>query len=350
MSVATADGGRSDMPIARAIEMFLDAHQQEYTEETIRDYSGRLSVFREWCESESIEKVGELDGWTLEQFRLYRQGQDLAPTTMKGQMATLKRWLDWLVDIEAVDEGLPPKVTIPTPSREEETSDISLPADRAQRIIDHWRGQRAQFGSAEHALFELTWWTGARLGAMHALDLDDVDCERGIVEFRHRVDTDTPLKKKSRGERAVGVPEEVADALRVWRDEHRPNVRDRAGRDPFWTTNQGRATLTTLRNWLYSATIPCRHSGCPHDKDPRTCEWTSRNEAYQCPSSRSPHQIRTGSITWQLNRGMSWATVGERVNSDPDTLRRYYDKASERDKLERRRDELDKLDFEEGEL
>jgi hypothetical protein len=46
---------------------------------------------------------------------------------------------------------------------------------------------------------------------------------------------------------------------------------------------------------------------------------------------------------------LSWEAVGERVNSDPNTLRRYYDKASDREKLEqRRREHLDKLDFEDA--
>jgi hypothetical protein len=62
-----------------------------------------------------------------------------------------------------------------------------------------------------------------------------------------------------------------------------------------------------------------------------------RNQASKCPSSRSPHQIRTGSITWQLDNGVPPEVVSTRANVGVQTLKKHYDKATPRKRMERRR-------------
>jgi len=346
MSSAPPVDDPSSLSIRELYELFLDAKQLEYTDETLRDYETRLRQFVEWAEGDErdIETAGELTGWHLEQFRLYRQGQGLAPMTMKGQMQTLRVWLKYAAEIGAVEEMMPHRVQVPTPDQDEQTSDVMLEADAAQALIEHYRDARVIYASEEHVSLELAWYTGARLGGLHALDLEDYQPDEQYIQFKHR--PPTVLKKKARGERALRLPEEVCDVLDVYIVEVRVDIRDDQGRDPLLCSTQGRPTHSTIRNWIYHATIPCRHSPCPHDKHARTCGWAERNEAHHCPSSRSPHQVRTGSITWQLNRGLSYEEVAERVNSDPDTLRRYYDKADDVEKMTRRRDLVDRLDFE----
>ena len=59
--------------------------------------------------------------------------------------------------------------------------------------------------------------------------------------------------------------------------------------------------------------------------------------ASKCLSSRSPHRIRTGSITWQLNIGIPPEVVAERVNAGLDVIEQHYDKESPLERMERRR-------------
>lgn len=100
---------------------------------------------------------------------------------------------------------------------------------------------------------------------------------------------------------------------------------------------------------MYLATVPCLHGPCPHGEDPETCEYLEYTKASQCPSSRSPHQVRTGSITWQLNREIPIERVAERVNTSVRTLKRHYDQPSTREAFEeRRREYVDRLSFDEG--
>lgn len=334
------------LSVEEVYDLFLDAKQLEYTDETLRDYESRLNQFVEWIEdNDEIETISDVTGWHLEQFRIFRQGQDLAPTTIKGQMQCLKIFLEYAADIEAVDEMLPYKVTVPKLKEHETTDDTKLETEAAEALIEHYRDGRVIYASEEHVALEIAWFVGARLGGIRALDIDDFHPDDEYLSFENRPSW-TRLKKGSKGERAVRIPSETCAVLDTYISEVRNPIRDDKGREPLLTSTQGRPTVGTIQNWIYHATIPCRHSECPHDKTPRSCEWTGRNEASGCPSSRSPHQVRTGSITWQLNRGLTYEEVAERVNSDPDTLRRYYDKATDVERMElRRRNLVDDLEF-----
>lgn len=337
------------LSIEELFELFVKAKKLDYTDETLRAYKQRLLRFIQWCQDhDDIETAGDLTGWHIEQFKLHRQGQDLAPTTVKGQMTTLKSFIDYAAGIEAVDEMLPYKVNIPKLDQSDETDDTILEPDRAQALLEHYRGSQVQYATHEHVALEIVWYTGARLGAVRGLDCEDYKPEKQVLWFRHRPDGDenTVLKKKQHGERPVGLPDEVCDVLDAYVRHTRYNKRDEDGRRPLLCGRQGRPAASTVQGWIYQATLPCTYRPCPHGNERDTCEWTRRDTASQCPSSRSPHQVRSGSITWQLNRGLSFEAVGDRVNSDPQTLKRYYDKASEEEKLEtRRRHLIDKLGF-----
>lgn len=57
--------------------------------------------------------------------------------------------------------------------------------------------------------------------------------------------------------------------------------------------------------------------------------------------------MRTGSITWHCDRGVPREVTAERVNASQDVIDEYYDKAEERDRMEkRRRPHLNKLTIE----
>lgn len=53
-----------------------------------------------------------------------------------------------------------------------------------------------------------------------------------------------------------------------------------------------------------------------------------------CPSSRSPHAIRTGSVTWNLYSGLDFEQVATRVIATTSTIRGYYDAADQSEEYE----------------
>jgi hypothetical protein len=252
-------------------------------------------------------------------------------------MQTLKKFMEFLERREAVADGLAEKVPIPDVDEEDRTSDIELPTDRAMALLRYFRGTPAVYGTRSHVYLELVWMIGARKGGLRALDLRDVHPEEQFVEFEHRPETDTPLKNKSDANRPVGIPPETSAVIRRYIDHHRLDVHDEYGRAPLLATRVGRPVPGTIQSWSYLATEPCLHSPCPHDREREECEYTDRDHASKCPSSRSPHQIRTGSIGWQLDVGLPPWVVSERANSAIETIEGYYDKRTPREKMERRR-------------
>jgi integrase len=96
--------------------------------------------------------------------------------------------------------------------------------------------------------------------------------------------------------------------------------------------------------YVYRWTRPCAHGEeCPHDRDPDDCEATVRDAASKCPSSVSPHAIRRGSITHSLNSDMPDRVVSDRANVSPKVIEQHYDRRTEQERMEQRRDYLDNL-------
>jgi len=324
---------------------YVDRRRPETTEQSAQSYHYRLKQFVEFCEDRNVEQVSDFTGWTFETYETKRSGDDLAPITLRGEMQDLKLFVEYLERIEAVDDGLSEKVHVPTVDANEESSDTKLTSSAASDLLAFYR--RHQHGSRHHALLEVLWDTGCRLGAVRSLDVRDYHPDEQFIEFRHRPGTGTPLKNKLDGERPVALSDPAVKALDSYlAGDGRWDTNDEHGRKPLFTSRQGRPGNNSVRVWAYQFTLPCVHSECPHDRDPETCKYTKRNHASKCPSSRSPHQIRTGSITWQLDCGIPPEVVAVRANAGVKTIKKHYDKATPRKRMERRRRRhLEKLEL-----
>lgn len=329
-----------DLSPEQAVERFLNRRETDSTDRTLRSYEARLTPFAEWCEDREIDRVADLTPFDIDEFQLNRQRQGYAPATVKGHIATLQVFLKYLASAGIVDDALPRAVSVPRVEEEDLSDDTRLASDDAAALLAALRDDPAHFGQPTHALLELLWHVGCRMGGVRALDLEDVDLEDATIAFHHRPSTGTPLKNKRDGERVVAIGEPVVDSLRTYRARERFDKRDDHGRAPFFCARQGRPSFTTIRAWSYLATQPCLHTSCPHGRARSTCDYVHRNHASKCPSSRSPHPVRTGSITWQLNQGLPVEVVATRVNASPATIRRFYDKATDREEFEERRREV----------
>lgn len=280
-----------DLSPREARDRFLSRRKQENTPSTVRSYENRLTRFVQWAEEEQIESMSDLSGWDLDEYRAHREAQDVSPCTLKGQMMAVKQLLDYCASIDVVDDELAEKVNIPTLTRDEETNDDLLESDDALSLVQFFRSSSTYFGLPMHAFLEVAWHVGARMGGLRALDLRDFDPDRQTLEFRHR--PPTRLKNKKEGERVVGISDPVVEALESYIARERFEKRDENGREPLFCGRQGRPSKTTFRAWSYMATQPCVYKKCPHGERREACKYTRRNFASGCPSSRSPHMIRT---------------------------------------------------------
>lgn len=348
---ATADGGGRvpELSPREARDRWLDKLRVSKTESTVSSYHYRTKHFVEWCEAEGIELISEVTGWDIESFETKRRADGLAAITLNKEMGTLQNFLEYCARVELVDENLPEKVNPPEVSRDAHVDETKLHPKDARLLLDVYESNPEMRHTRAHALLTFAWYTGARLGGIRAVDLRDYDSEDELVEFYHRPDEETPLKNGYDGERHVGLPTHVCEILDGYIAEYRHKKHDDYGRQPLFTSQVGRASHNAVRAWMYLATVPCLHSACPHGNERPTCDYVDYNTASKCPSSRSPHQVRTGSITWQRHRGVPPEVVAERVNSSVRVIEEHYDVPSKREEMEeRRRPHIDRLSFDEG--
>lgn len=333
-----------DLSPEDAVRRFIAKRRDNNTDKTVRSYETRLRQFVRWAhDRDDLGVMRDLDGWLIDEYERFIEERGDAPATVKGKIVALNELVKYCVRLEVVDENLPERIDIPKLDSSEQTSDEKLSTDNARRLLDYYRSSTSDYGTRHHVVLELLWHVGGRISCFRSLDLGDYDSEERVLRFRSR--EPTRLKDHKKHERNVAIPEPVAEVLDFFIERERPDKRDENGRRPLLTTTQGRPAESTIQTWAYQATQPCLYTACPHNKTREKCDYTEKSHASKCPSSRSPHQIRTGSITWQLNRGLSYVKVAERVAASPETIRRYYDKADLDDELARRRPDTDDLDI-----
>jgi len=348
--VGTTDGGDRvpDLSPRQARDRWLDKLRVSKAESSVSAYHYQTKLFVEFCERQGITEIADLSGWDIESYETERRNTKVKPLTLQKEMLTLRRFLEYCARIGLVDESLPDKVDPPDIPRDAQVDETMLRPDRAEELLEFYRGTPDIRATRGHALLELAWYTGARLGALRGLDLGDYSSKDQYVQFRHRPSEETPLKNGPDGERTVGLPDVVCDIVDAYIKTDRHQQYDDHGRESLLTSTVGRPSTNAVRAWMYQATVPCLHTDCPHGRKRETCEFLedSYNNASKCPSSRSPHQVRTGSITWQRNRGVPADVVSRRVNSSVRVIEEHYDKPDEVEEMEkRRRQYIDRLDI-----
>jgi len=329
---------------ADAKEMYLKQREKEVSNSTIQAHHYRLKHFVRWCtDVENIENLNALSGRDLQRYKMWRRDDgDLNNVTLVTQLSTIRVFIRWCEQIDAVATGTHEKILMPSLAKNEDRRTAMLAPEDADQLIEYLR--QFEFATRTHALIELLWLTGMRIGAAHSIDLDDYDREEQYIELRHRPEYGTRLKNKADGERFVALNAEVCDALDAYIQYNRIEEEDDEGRKPLFTSRCGRAAKSSLRDSIYRISRPCEYTGdCPHDREIGSCEAMDRNKASRCPSSVSPHAIRRGSITEHLSKDVPEKVVSDRMNVGLDVLEKHYDRRTEEEKAKQRRDYLDNI-------
>lgn len=306
-------------------------------------HNSRIGHLVRWCSEKSIGNLNELTGRKLQEYRVWRREEgNLRPASEKTQMDTIRVFIRWLETIDAVPPDLSTKVLSPTLSLDEEVRNVLIDKAQMDPILTHLA--KFDYASLRHVSLTLLWNTMMRIGAAHALDLEDYHSEGQYLEIIHRPEQGTAIKNKKRGERFVALSEDTCALLDNWVENKRPSVTDDFDRNPLLTTNQGRMAKSTIRDYVYQETRPCSISlNCPDGRDIEVCKATHRDHAAECPFNVSPHAIRRGSITNALNNDVPSRIVGDRANVSQSVLEKHYDRRSQKEKMEQRRGFLENL-------
>ncbi|MCY4732468.1 site-specific integrase, partial [Natronomonas gomsonensis] len=214
-------GPPEDLTVRDAVQKYLGRLRRDRADATVDAYRLDLRQFVLWCEDEGIEQVSDLTGYDFELYETDRS-EEIASTSLENQMGLVKRFIEFCEDIGVVADGLHESVHVPRAPVSEQSRDDKLATEDAKTLLKHFRKRsNGLYGTKWHAVLEVAWHVGARIGGLRALDLDDYDSDFRVLEFRHRPNTGTPLKNKLGGERDVGILPEVSEVLDTYIEEHR---------------------------------------------------------------------------------------------------------------------------------
>jgi site-specific recombinase XerD len=319
---------------SKAVDLYLAQREDDATDRTVQAHRYRLKHFIRWCGEEGVTNLNELTGRRLYEYRLWRKDDgDLNAVSLRTQLSTLRAFVRFCESIDAVEEHLHERIVLPTLDAEEDVREETLDAERAEKAIDYL--DRFDYASRKHVILLLLWRTGLRMGALHSIDVEDVDFDGGYVAVRHRPEEGTSLKNRDSGERLVSLSSETCRVIQDWVEHNRPDVTDDHDRRPLVATRHGRISQSNLRAVVYHVTRPCQYG-----EECACSEQYSYSYASRCGYSRSPHSIRKGSLTHLLKNDVPKQVVADRADVSPDVLDKHYNQMTEEEKMEQRRDYL----------
>jgi hypothetical protein len=268
----------------------------------------------------------------------------LSPKSEASQQKITRKFIETCETFDACPSGLNHKVIIPSLDHEEEVRDDILDSERAKDILAHLH--KFEYATIEHVVWLLFAVTGVRTSGIHSLDMADYhsDGDDSYLNFEHRSEEGTTLKNGKKGERQVSIGASTSEVLNDFLATHRPDVEDEYGRSPLLASRYGRLSKNTIRKYCYKWTRPCVvEGGCPFGRDPNDCDAMSNDAAYKCPGSLSCHPVRKGYITQRLRDGIPKFVLSERCNVAEAVMDKYYDKRSDEEKRQARKELMESV-------
>lgn len=334
-----------DLEIPEATNLFITRSRPDWKGETERTYRKSLDTFEAFADEEGLETLDDLEMWKVGHYTDWLVNRDYARPTIQSKQKQARRWLNWLESQGYLPVGLHLSIEPLKLDDSEQTSSDILRPQSLREFLTFYRDSVKWRATRRHALLEVIGHTGGRRSCVRALDVGDYDPDARTLTFINRPESGTRLKRGDGHQRKVVLSETPNDVLKEFVERDRYEKHDDNGRRPLFASTRGRPSASTITNWMYQATLPCVRRECPHSRQRHTCRWTVQTSSSQCPSSTSPHPVRRGSITWQLNIGRSIQDVADRAATTPDVIRRYYDQPDLDEDLRRRITDFDGIDL-----
>jgi integrase/endogenous inhibitor of DNA gyrase (YacG/DUF329 family) len=201
------------IPPHEAKNRYLKDKSTDVTDSTLSNYRTTLDGFCNWlCNEAGVKTLNTLTSDEIQQFKEWRL-ERVKTITLKTDMTCIKGFIQFCEHINAVPDGMHQLVRVPKPNREDEVADSILTSDEATEILAYL--DKHEYASLRHVVFSVLWKTGMRRSSLYGLDKRDFeDGANPYLRVRHRPESGTPLKNKSRGERDVRITDEVANVLR----------------------------------------------------------------------------------------------------------------------------------------
>ena len=329
---------QDQIPISELYKRFLN-RRQDRSPATVAQYKRTIPHFVDFAKQTGVRAVSGLSTQLVDRYVDTLQTEYDSDATALTYTKNVRGWLRWLNERQMCDEAVYRILDKDKLGLKPNARDEALPRSDASTIVQRLLQYRR--GSHSHALVELLWNGGPRIGGVHSLDVSDFDPQERELRFRHRPETGTRLKNGNDashtggdGERNILLKQTTANAIQLYIETERPALTDEYSREPLFTTSYGRAARSTLRRWVYEATS-CRWSREETDQVP--CNGDCDPDSNVCPHSYYPHAIRRGAIVDHLSGGLRRERASERFDVSVKVIKKHYDPRTEQDRLNDRR-------------
>jgi len=320
-----------------AVELYRREKEAEgIRQSTLDNLKYSFTPFLEWADEQGLDNMNNLTPKLVHDYKLYlqeRRNGGYAPSTLEAYLCDFRAMVEHAESYGGVQRGLSDVITVPSPSGENSRKHIVLEESRAEAISEYLN--KYEYASRRHVEFQMIWDCGLRIGALRSLDMDDFVRDdpdfSPHLRLMDRPNQGTGLKNGAKSERRVFVRPETEKVLKAWITDRRPEAADEFGRKPLLTTQYGRVSEDAIKKDMQRATAPC-FLGNPCEG----CNGDDHNK--KCPEALSPHPIRRGAITRDLNEGMIPEHVSERYDTGVEVIRRHYDARGDGDKMRVRRE------------
>lgn len=195
-----------------AKKRYLEEKKTHVTSKSLYNYTTTLDQFTEWLTYQGVNDMRDVESATIAEYKEFRLGA-VKPITARNDIRTIRGFIRECESYQCVPQGLNELIRVPKVSEEDKINDTILTREEAEAILDHLN--KYNYASTRHTIMLILWKTGMRLSGLRTLDVGDVDFSRPALEVRHRPETGTPLKRKSKSERDVNITESMATSIRV---------------------------------------------------------------------------------------------------------------------------------------
>ena len=262
-----------------AFERYLE-RERTLSVHTVRAYMGDLTSLLQHLELLGISQISELELAHLRSWLANQQVKGGARTSLSRRAVSIRLFTQWAVknNYLAKDVG----VSLATPKGQRTLPEI-LNVNDAQQAMESMAVRAGEeetpIALRDVAMLELLYATGARVGELCGLDIDDIDYNRNTIR----------VLGKGNKERTIPVGKPAIKALHVWLAVGRQEVMNsQSGAAVFLGARGKRIDQRTVRTVVYEAL-----------------------SAIEGVERMGPHALRHSAATHLLEGGADLRTVQE---------------------------------------
>ena len=262
-----------------AFERYLE-RERTLSVHTVRAYMGDLTSLLQHLELLGISQISELELAHLRSWLANQQVKGGARTSLSRRAVSIRLFTQWAVknNYLAKDVG----VSLATPKGQRTLPEI-LNVNDAQQAMESMAVRAGEeetpIALRDVAMLELLYATGARVGELCGLDIDDIDYNRNTIR----------VLGKGNKERTIPVGKPAIKALQVWLAVGRQEVMNsQSGAAVFLGARGKRIDQRTVRTVVYEAL-----------------------SAIEGVERMGPHALRHSAATHLLEGGADLRTVQE---------------------------------------